>query len=846
MERDIRNLVLGLRKSINEIDTQLKYIEKSDTFKENTELTDKNAKLAARNEKLAAELAQLSADNAALKNALYEQYFNEKVSTVEKTRRNLDIFFAKEADYELNHLAALEASIKQRLTHLAQQLVKERIEDVQEINQKMAEIQNDVTTKIIKAKMAAAQISVSEREKAEFERLKQENLTGEQITQLSRKNNFERYVGLNILNTIGIVLFIIGAFTAGQLGHIWISFALGAGFLVVGEIMNRKRANVFSLGVTAGGVGILYASLALGHFVHDIISMYPALGICVAITALTFYLSTRYKAQTLLGITLVGGYLPLLSILLDGADPALLFGMMAYFVLFNLLALMLAFRNKWTWATFVGLGLNIIGTALISFEFHHIHNLPYFAIETVFIGFAMLVYNAIPIIGTYMTKAKFRQSDLALISINTFFGSIIMFVNISDSGWNEFLGLAAAIYALMYLGTSYLVSKKFEDAKAMTVLFFIVGIAFTFLAVPWQFEYHWLTPAWMLLATGLTVFGIFKEKRMFRAAGFTVGGIALFWFITYDITQYFYLFGERWWFTMQYASITAASLIVIASYILKNQIFRVYYKVFKYFAAVNLWLFAIFMVYRLWDALLAAFPQSVISIDYLMVALGAVVTMAFGKIYPNLPRLADGGMKIIGTVFSFLGLFVIFFLGISANPLGGAEIAVHPTDIAILATVILIAVEAMGIFAIYDITRRAVVEKIMGIQFLPLIVSAYIVIVFTVTLTLDYGLAFASFWISAIYVITALLWTVLGFVRRYSLLRRFGLALALFSVIKLFIFDLAILTQEFQILSYFIMGAVLVAISFVYQYFSKRLELGVKVNKGDDAVGVSPHHTEEK
>ena len=839
MERDIRNLVFGLRKSINEIDTQLKYIEKSDTFKENTELADKNAKLSVRNEKLSADLAQLSADNAALKNALYEQYFNEKITTVEKTRRNIDIFFAKEAEYELNRLTALENSIKQRLTQMQQQLTKERIEDTQEINQKMLEMQNEVAGKIMKARMTATQLSVSEREKAEFERLKQENLTGEQITQLSRKNNFERYIGLNILNTIGILLFIIGAFAAGQLGHIWVSFGLGAGFLVVGEIMNRKRANVFSLGVTAGGVGILYASLALGHFVHGIITMYPALAICVAITALTFYLSTRYKAQTLLGITLVGGYLPLLSILMDSAESTLLFGMMAYFVLFNLLALLLAFRNKWTWATFVGLGLNIIGTSLISFEIWHIHPLSHRIIELIFVAFAMLVYNAIPIIGSYMTRTGFRRSDFALISINTFAGAIIMFANIYYSGWENFLGLAAAIYAVMYLGTGYLISKKFENAKNMTVLFFITGIAFAFFFVPWQFDIQWLTPAWMLLAVGLAVYGIFKENRMFRITGFVVGGVGLFWFVIADFSQYFYFFGESFYFTMQYASVTVASIIILAAFIFKNHIYSASHKTFKYIVATNLWLFALFMVTRLWNMLLDAFPHSFISIDYLMVALMAVVTMVFAKVYPRIPRLADAGMKVMGTVFSFLALFTIFILNISVNPIGGAEIAAQEANIAIIATIILIAVEGMGIFAIYDLTRRAVVEKIMGIQFLPLIVSAYIVIIFTVTLTLDYGLNFASFWISAIYVITALLWTVLGFVRRYSLLRRFGLALALFSVIKLFIFDLAILTQEFRILSYFIMGAVLVAISFVYQFFSKRLELGVKVNKDTEKL---PEH----
>jgi len=44
------------------------------------------------------------------------------------------------------------------------------------------------------------------------------------------------------------------------------------------------------------------------------------------------------------------------------------------------------------------------------------------------------------------------------------------------------------------------------------------------------------------------------------------------------------------------------------------------------------------------------------------------------------------------------------------------------------------------------------------------------------------------------------------------------------SVAKLFIIDLAFLTQGYRIVSYFVFGIILLAISFVYQYFNKKLE----------------------
>ena len=66
-----------------------------------------------------------------------------------------------------------------------------------------------------------------------------------------------------------------------------------------------------------------------------------------------------------------------------------------------------------------------------------------------------------------------------------------------------------------------------------------------------------------------------------------------------------------------------------------------------------------------------------------------------------------------------------------------------------------------------------------------------------------------------------------GFARRYVFIRRFGLGMAALSVVKLFLVDLASLTEGYRILSYFALGVTLIAISFVYQFFSKRLELDV-------------------
>ncbi|MCL2235340.1 MAG: DUF2339 domain-containing protein [Defluviitaleaceae bacterium] len=833
MERNIREMVHGLRKAIDDIDGQLKAIEKSDTFRENTELAQKNAKMAEQLEKAEREREKLARDNATLKNTLYEQYFNEKVSTVNRFQHNMEIFFKETAAGEANKLNALETQIRGRLREwqrYSQQAGAEIAKDaVAEIDQ----LGGNIAKRIEEARKNTSSITFLEEERAEMERLRKQNITDDQITQLSSKNNVERYVGLNILNAVGILLFIVGAIAASRFGYTWVSFALGAGFLVGGEMLNRRRPNVFSLGMTAGGLAISYVSLAIGHFFHETIAMYPALGICVGITALAFYLSMRYKSQSLLTMTLVGGYLPIMSILLDAGrpDPALIYGMMGYFVLFNLLALMVALRNKWKLAAFIGLGLNLVGTWLIA-----INTTPEQALITlIYIVFAVMIYNIIPIISTMRTTGKLTDVDTVLVGANTLFGGLVIGMHI-DWVFADFAGLASASGAALYLAASHWVARKFENAKPMQITLFTASMMLALLFVPFQSDAAWWTPAWMGLTLVLAIFSIFKAWVNYRYAAIAVATIAMLRFIGFDIYEVLWWTAAPHWtdFILQFSSIVVVGVTILTIMALRNMLYSWAQKSFKYGVIAIIWAFGLFMIGRLWDVLLAAFPASPISIEYLMYALMAVFTLLYGKFMPRIPRIGDTGARIMGVMFTFMAIIGIFALGSTTSPTT-TQLTGHHTNIIILATAILIVVEMAGIYAVYDVTRQAVLKKIMGIQYLPLVVSTYIVLVFTVTLTLDFGLDFASFWISLVYIAAALLWTILGFLRRYSLLRRAGLALALFSVVKLFLFDLTLLTQGLRILSYFIMGAVLVIISFVYQYFSKRLELSIKIQKEEES-----------
>jgi len=838
---DIRESLEKQKAALAELSAQIEAIEQNDIIDENQKLTEHCEKLAARCENAERSQQTVSAENARLKTALYEQYYNEKLRLVTKYQQQLEIYFSSEAAGEQDRLTALGRNIEARINELWEDLRKNHVDLSDEIFTKLTALKDEAHVKIVIASAMLPRGDVlTDTEKAEYERLKEEALSDEQIAQLSKKNNLERIIGLNLLNIVGVILIIIGVIALGQFAYLRMGdvfrgmmlFVLGAVFLAAGEIINRKKPNIFSLGITAGGVGILYAALAVSYFALGIMNMYAALAVCVAVTALAFFLSTRYNTQILLTIALVGGYLPIFSI---GPTRALLFSMMGYFVLLNLLALFLSFRRKWTVASFVGLGLNIIGTIYVSTLVSGGHPLTERVVETVYVTFAILIYTAIPLLGTYAAKTGFRKSDVILLCVNTFFGSLIMFLNINGAGWSGFLGLTSALFAALYLALGYVITRKFENAKPMNTLFYITGLVFFVLFVPLQFDYYrQVVFGWLVQGTALTVYGIAKEHRYVKLSGFITNGLALFLVCSGVVVD---LGWGRLWLTAirnhqwEYLAVTAASVIIMAAFIYKKTINSALQKTFKYCAAVNLWLYVLFLIDRI--GLLYASGPHWLAIEYLNTALIMTVTLIFAVIYPRIRLLLDSGMEIISASLGGIGIFGILMLNLTSAPTTWT-ISEHITFadgysawIVAVATVILIAVGVIGAFSVYDLARRAALGRVLGVQYLPLMVSAYIVVIFTINLIRAYGLSFTSFWISVVYVVTALLWTIIGFMKRYVLLRRFGLGLALLSVAKLFLIDLAALTQAFRILSYFILGAILIAISYVYQYFSKRLDLPV-------------------
>jgi uncharacterized membrane protein len=834
---NLRNIAVSQKELAARIETECRALEDSDLVKENSSLKTEIEKLRADFEKISSEAAAVTSENSSLKNALYEHVFNEKNNIINNTAQKLNIYFSAETDGEMDRLTAIEQNVKSRIKHIRDVLAKSNINMRDEFDSKLDELSELLDKEITETREKAAQAGAfSKEEREQLDAIKNEEITDEQIRAVAKKNNLERFVGLNVLNVIGIFLLLVGAVTAMRYTYLKISdlfkgimiFALGGIMLVTGEILNRKKPNIFSLGISAGGIAILYAALAISFFVLHILGMYPAVAVCVLLTVGAFVLSNRYNSQVIAAFALIGGYLPIIVV---ENSIAFVYGVMVYFSVLNIFALGVSWNRKWRVTAFIGLFLNIAGAVYICWFAGSGRIMNQSAADVldktltiIYAVFSFLIYTAIPVVSAYRTKSNFKKSDIVLLAINTLFSGLIMYGVFSRYGLEDYNGFLAIAFSVFYLLLGKFIEKKFASEERHTrALFYLTALAFVVLIIPLQFGRAWLSLGWLAEGVILAVYGIIKSEKNFRKAGLIICALCLGAFLIFDLS-----WTRQSLFIWKYSAITLGSLVILGAYIYKKMMNGSFVSVYKYFAVINLWVYMLYIIGRLGNTLLSLYPgEQVFQIGYLVSAASITATFFIAFIISRVKLMSAAGRNILSIILYCIGIIWLFVINGLASPVSSVyfRAATPKPGVTVMGTVILAVLGLLSVLSIREIVKIIIIERKKGIEWLPLIVSGYFVIILSQNLIAQFNLSFSSAAISVIYVLAALAWIIFGFVRRFVFIRRFGLVLAIFAVVKLFLIDLAGLTQGFRILSYFALGIILIAISFVYQYFSKRLEL---------------------
>ena len=807
---------------INELNSEINKIKKDDIYIQNSAL---NKELTLATESLKENtnlLATLKEENTRLKNELYEQLFNEKTKLTNTADGRLNAYFSATLENEKNKLTQFEIHVTNEINKMAKQLQQNKVSEINTVYQSLSELKEKVNSIVIETKQEAEhmQQEIFLQKSEGIEKLRQEPLTDEQIVKRAKQNNIESFLGLRIFNVLGILLIIVGIIAAGQFTYTYIpdtlkgifSYILGIIMLTCGEVLNRKRPNIFSLGITAGGIAILYSSTALSFFLLNIISMYPALALCILTTIVAFILSRRYSSQTIAVFAVIGGYLPILSV---SGDDKLVYYAMGYFVILNTFSLLVSVYKKWYISQFVGFVMNIGSICyILTLLSVDTDSSKYFAIMYTALGF--FVYNAIPIISTYKTGIKLKRLDNILLILNTIISSLMMFfVFLKFDIWDK-TGLMAIVFCISYLFIAKIMEEKLKEETICQVLFYITGLAYAVIAIPLQLGTAYLSLGWLAEGTLLLGYGILSENKVFIKAGSIISGLCLFAFVVID----FWLGTPLLLF--KYFCITLASIVILSILILKKKNTTKISMLYKCASIINLLLFVLYVIYSEVEPMLRIATDSTILSAHFVGIIATTVSLCYTYILTRQKFISDGFIHIISMAIYVLSIISILFINTDNSYLYRPE---YPSELAIIGTTLIIVINVLAILAVRDIIMQLTLGKKLGIEWAPLILSGFFVFVTMQNLIVIFDLSLNNILITAIFAVTALGWILFGFIKRYHYIRLFGLGLSFLTVIKFFIVDLSFLSEGMRIASYFMLGTTLLAISFVYQYFSKKLDI---------------------
>ena len=825
---ELKDALEQLYASQNLVEKAFSDFESQDLPKENENLREAVRILAEKLENSEKILSDLKNDYTILEKNFKDELTQKHAALLSDSDRQMQNYLSMRLESETARLNNMKIQVKTKIDRMFSDLQTLENNEREELRNELNAIAEKINIHIENARKrtddAWAEL-LADKSKA-IENMQAAEIDDKALRAVRNFFNWETFFGLRLISSLGILLIIIGVFTFGRYVYIQMSkevqcamiFAIGLIFLVAGEILNQKWRGIFSRAITAGGSGILFLATALGYLTLEVLPMTAALGICAGVSVISFVLAVRHNSQIISIFALIGGYLPMLALNAESIIWAII-----YFTILNLFSLALATQKNWRISRFIGLFAGLFAESTIIFlvtgEYYINWNMTRIAVISS-VAIAYVAYLIIPVFGAWFTKTKIKAADIVLLAFNVFFRFLIGLYAVYAFNFDKYVALAPAFFTLTCLCMALLAERgkhksiPENDKGSLRALFFVTSVTFAALIVFFWFDKVWFSSGWLIEAVGLILYGLIKERKRFIFAGSIVGALCLWGFILINVSNYANpLF--IWQYLLVTLGVTAVTVVLAAKKIPQKQKET---QIFQFAAVMNLWIFVVYFMWNpvydlLWNVTYGS--RDIITLSCI------VFGMLYSYFMPKIRFMYCKGAHIASIVIGVISVVWLFiFNHWSGNILRGeTEIAVK-----VLVMSLYVLTNITGVFWTRDLLQLMILKKTLPFKFYPLLLSGYFVLAISHNLVVQLNLQISSMILTLIFGFTALCWIIFGFAKRNNIIRVSGLSLSFFAVIKLFVLDLFDLSTELKIVSYFSMGVLLLAISFIYQYFNKKLK----------------------
>lgn len=826
LKEDQKNLLSKYESLVTEYDSV-------DVINENSELKREVDDKKKRLKDLEKKYSKAISENQHLRVSLQEQILDEKLNILKISQQKLNTYFQDQSNSSQNKLVAFEKKTKQQILQMQNRASKQLDEDKTILLEQLEHVELVLQEKIRiqREQLKHEELSLSSYITSQTEELASDEVSEEMLKKRMKQNQIEMKIGLNWLNKIGIILILFGVAAASKYTYsTWFNdylkgisfFILGALLLAGGEWSYRKIKNVFATGLLGGGISVLYGAVFYSYFQLNIINMNVGILLSIMITLTAIVLSLRYHSKTICSLGLIGGYLPLFSFIFAfGLEGNSFYAAMVYLLLLNASIVFISFWKSWSIVHYISFFLHVPSI------FYLAYHAPSETISILYTLLAFLMYLVVTLAYPFKYKIALLKMDVAFLGLNTLFSCFILYFLFDKAGLNDYRGLLALAFSLVYVGLGQLINKVMRNEKYTMILFYSTSLTFAVLMIPFQFGVQWLALGWLIEGIILVIYGFKNRIKSMELAGWGIFLLCIGVFYFFDAFQIHQLYATAVpFFDFKYFAVMLGMVLVTLFYLIEQKktqhgtslFVRDKINYFKYFTMINLWFYFLYTSWKIYDHWI---QYNFYHFDFYKLILTAFITIGLAYTLKKVTLLYD---KVVGYFSLFLyviGYLICLVITVSMPIL--RPVYVDNSYLDYFALFILISYNLFVLMSVRELLIGVIKEKYKNIEWAPAILSLYLLGLITAFLIVQFRLGDVNLLFSFIYLLLAISYILYGFRKKYTLVRRIGLGLAILSTTKLFIYDLSFLDTGSKIIAYFCFGVILLGISFIYQKISNKM-----------------------
>ena len=357
------------------------------------------------------------------------------------------------------------------------------------------------------------------------------------------KSNWEKFVGENLINKIGIAITVIGVAIGAKysidndlispLTRIVLGYLAGLGLLGFGIKLKPTYEN-YSAVLVSGALAILYFITFAAYSFYGLFPQFLAFGLMLLFTAFGVVAALNYDKQIIAHIGLVGAYaVPFLL----GDDSGKVAILMGYMAIINIGILVISFKKYWKplyYSAFIFTWLIFTSWWAFSYQIE-----DHFTVAFIFLTIFFAIFYTTFLAYKLIRSEKFLKSDIVLMLLNSFLFYGLGYGLLSDHETGKhLLGAFTLGNAVIHFAVGVLIfRKKLADRN----LFYLVSglvLVFITIAVPVQLDGNWVTLFWAFEASLLFWIGRTKNISFYENLSYPLMLLGFFsltddWFNTY-------------------------------------------------------------------------------------------------------------------------------------------------------------------------------------------------------------------------------------------------------------------------------------------------------------------------